>query len=103
MDGWDGPAHQSPTFAPVGSFKPNPWGLYDMHGNLYEHCEDYISTAYSPDDKLDPKVLTQSNRRVSRGGCWRKSPEQCRSAARSTVRPGIGGPWNGFRVAVVAE
>ncbi len=103
MDGWDGAGHQSPTFAPVGSFKPNPWGLYDMHGNLYEHCEDYISTAYSPDDKLDPKVLIQSNRRVSRGGCWRKSPELCRAAARSTVRPGIGGPWNGFRVAVVAE
>ncbi|MEI6603874.1 MAG: sialate O-acetylesterase [Verrucomicrobiota bacterium] len=70
---------------------------------LYEFCEDYISSAYSPDDKLDPKVLIQSNRRVSRGGCWRKSPEQCRSAARSTVRQGIGGPWNGFRVAVQAE
>lgn len=65
MDGWDGAAHQSPQFAPVGSFKPNPWGLYDMHGNLYECCEDYISTAYSPDDKLDPKVLTPSNRRVA--------------------------------------
>ena len=103
LDGWDGAAHQSPTFAPVGSFKPNPWGLYDMHGNLYECCEDYISTAYSPDDKFDPKVLTQSNRRVARGGCWRKSPDQCRSAARSTVRQGIGGPWIGFRVAVQAQ
>lgn len=103
MDGWDGAAHQSPTFAPVGSFKPNPWGLYDMHGNLYECCEDYISAAYSPEDKLDPKVLTPSNRRVARGGCWRKSPDACRSATRSTVRAGIGGPWIGFRVVVAGD
>jgi len=103
MDGWDGASRQSLTFAPVGSFKPNPWGLYDMHGNLYECCEDYISAAYSPSDKLDPKVLIPSNRRVARGGCWRHSPDKSRSAARNTVREGIGGPWIGFRVAAVAE
>ena len=70
---------------------------------LDQYAPPLAMMAAVPGDKLDPKVLIQSNRRVSRGGCWRKSPDQCRSAARSTVRQGIGGPWNGFRVAVVAE
>ena len=59
MDGWDGSAKNSPTVAPVGSFKPNAWGVYDMHGNVNECCQDYISKAYSPDDKLNPKGSTE--------------------------------------------
>jgi formylglycine-generating enzyme required for sulfatase activity len=100
MDGWDGSAKGSPTVAPVGSFKPNAWGLYDMHGNVNECCEDYISSAYSPDDKLDPKGSNMVNKRVMRGGSWSRGAADCRSAARGMVRPGIAGPREGLRVVV---
>jgi len=102
MDGWDGSAVHSPEAAPVGSFKPNAWGLYDMHGNVNEYCEDYVSKAYSAEDKLDPKGPAEGTRRVMRGGSWRNVPEGCRSAFRGQARPAIGGPREGFRV-VVAE
>ena len=102
MDGWDGSAKNSPTVAPVGSFKPNAWGLYDMHGNVNECCEDFASTAYSPDDGLDPKGPEKGGRRIMRGGSWSRGANDSRSAARGTIRPGIGGPREGVRV-VVAE
>lgn len=101
MDGWDGSAKGSPTVAPVGSFKPNAWGLYDMHGNVNEYCEDFASTAYSPADKLDPKGPEQGGRRIMRGGNWSRIPEDARSAFRGTARSGIGGPREGFRIVVV--
>ena len=86
----------------MGSFKPNAWGLYDMHGNVNECCEDYASNAYSPDDKLDPKGPEKGGRRIMRGGSWSRGIDDCRSAARGTIRPGIAGPREGLRV-VVAE
>ena len=101
MDGWDGSAKQSPQFAPVGSFLPNQWGLYDMHGNMNECCQDY-SGDYSPTDTLDPKGPEKGGRRIMRGGSWSRGADDARSDARGTVRPGICGPREGLRV-VVAE
>ncbi len=73
----------------VGQKKPNPWGLYDMHGNLAEWCIDhYVKDTYSkfPLDKatLQPVVLPTWKRYsyVVRGGGWSDTPEKLRSAAR---------------------
>jgi formylglycine-generating enzyme required for sulfatase activity len=75
---------------PVGQKKPNPWDLYDMHGNVAEWCIDsYQKDAYSkfPTDKptLSPVLLPAVPRRfpdVARGGSWADKPDRCRSAAR---------------------
>ena len=67
--------------AAVGSFKPNPWGLHDMHGNA---CE-WTRTTYEsyPYDLGDPRDrATEAGRKVVRGGSWCDRPERCRSAFR---------------------
>jgi formylglycine-generating enzyme required for sulfatase activity len=73
----------------VGKKKPNPWGLYDMHGNVAEWCLDhYQKDTYSkfPTDKatLSPVLLPTELRfsHVARGGSWADKPDRCRSAAR---------------------
>ncbi|MFH1719563.1 MAG: SUMF1/EgtB/PvdO family nonheme iron enzyme [Planctomycetota bacterium] len=70
---------------PVGQKKPNPWGLYDMHGNVTEWCNELYSEDYygqSPDK--DPKGPASGRERVLRGGAWNSSAESCRSAYRSS-------------------
>jgi len=102
MDGWDGPPTKSAMFAPVGSFQPNPWGLYDMHGNVNEACLDYLGP-YAAGAQADPVGAVPSNRRVSRGGNWHSEPGDCRSAGRGRgIRQALGGPREGFRVVVQA-
>jgi len=57
--------------APVGSFKPNPWGLYDMHGNVWEYCLDgFDEFFYYTEVKEDPIADIAHNRHVTRGGCF---------------------------------
>ena len=65
--------------APVGSFAPNPWGLYDMHGNVIEWVEDCWSTSYAPGR------LVNCERRVLRGGAWLGSHSTLRSAFRHSA------------------
>jgi formylglycine-generating enzyme required for sulfatase activity len=88
----------------VGSYKPNGFGLYDMHGNVEEWCEDvYDSKYYSRSPKRDPLNTKVGPHRVVRGGNLSSSGWASRSASRywmdPTVRP-LNGP--GFRVALVA-
>ncbi len=65
----------------VGSYKPNSWGLYDMHGNACEWTRTtYKPYPYKANDGHDP--LTESGRKVVRGGSWCDRPERCRSAFR---------------------
>lgn len=77
--------------------KENPWGLYDMHGNVWEWCADWYQDKVP--GGMDPVVLARGSRRVCRGGCWILNPSSCRSAIRSGGSPDNRNSLMGFRVA----
>jgi formylglycine-generating enzyme required for sulfatase activity len=86
--------------APVGKFKPNSFGLYDMHGNAWQWCADRYGAEYyakSPAD--DPTGPDSGDRRVLRGGSWVNRPGSARSANRGRNSPYNRGYGAGFRVA----
>lgn len=83
---------------PVDHFPANAWGLHDMHGNLFQWCQDWYGD-YPTDDQVDPQGSDDSTRgRVLRGGCFGDIPKYCRSAFRRPFGPGFGGPIFGFRL-----
>ena len=86
--------------APVGQFKPNAFGLYDMHGNAYQWCSDcYDEDYYAKSPVDDPKGPDSGNDRVLRGGSWFHSPDACRSCGRFGFVPSGLDCMAGFRVA----
>lgn len=86
--------------APVGSKKPNPWGLYDMHGSVLEWCRDSWDnkTDYSPDPVTDPLSPNPGDERVARGGSFNYSGSDCRSARRNAAVPQVTYAHVGFRI-----
>jgi formylglycine-generating enzyme required for sulfatase activity len=76
----------------VGEKKPNPWGLYDLYGNVSEWCEDvYSATYYKESPVVDPHGPANSGKdvkRVIRGGSWQSSPDACRTTARQGEKTG---------------
>jgi formylglycine-generating enzyme required for sulfatase activity len=87
---------------PVGRKLPNPWGLHDLYGNVFQWCSDWFNASYykkSPPN--DPTGPQEGSLRVARGGWWTYTPSSCRSATRSFFAPGSRTSGRGFRV--VAE
>ncbi|NCR42727.1 MAG: formylglycine-generating enzyme family protein, partial [Microcystis aeruginosa W13-11] len=103
---------------PVGQFPPNAFGLYDMHGNVWEWCLDPWHESYQDKTRTDSEVwdeeqsaeqylldknnviqlLSDKRTRVLRGGSWVNAPRNCRSAYRNRVIPDIRNIYIGFRV-----
>lgn len=85
--------------AKVGTYAPNGWGLYDMHGNVWEWCLDWYSASYS--ETIDPVGAISGETRVARGGSWREPARHCRSAKRNHRTPSHRDYDSyGFRVAI---
>lgn len=84
---------------PVGSFPANPWGLHDMHGNVWEWCEDWFG-AYPTGTATDPTGPQTSSHRVLRGGSWRNDPRYLRSASRYSDAPSPRDIIIGFRLSL---
>jgi serine/threonine protein kinase/formylglycine-generating enzyme required for sulfatase activity/tetratricopeptide (TPR) repeat protein len=94
-------ANSGGTSHPVGQLRPNPFGLYDLHGNVREWCADsYAGNAYAKAPRDDPRGASSGYVHVHRGGGWRLSPVlHCRSAARMTDGSTARRDTVGFRLA----
>jgi formylglycine-generating enzyme required for sulfatase activity/Leucine-rich repeat (LRR) protein len=87
---------------PVGSFPANAWGLYDMHGNVRQWCQDWLGQ-YSQEDVIDPQGVEKGELRVLRGGSWQSRAVYSRSAARAGSEPGSRLYFAGFRLCFFVE
>ena len=85
--------------SPVGSYPANAWGLYDMHGNVWEWCQDWYGD-YPKQSVTDPRGPEVGSDCVIRGGCWYDEAANCRSAFRFGFVPSLRIDWNGFRLAL---
>jgi formylglycine-generating enzyme required for sulfatase activity len=88
------------TTRPAASLQANPWGLYDMHGNIWEWCSDWYAEDYyaARNNQLDPIGPTTGTERILRGGSWSDDPEDCRSAYRESQPPDYADDDIGFRI-----
>jgi formylglycine-generating enzyme required for sulfatase activity len=87
---------------PVGQKRANAWGLYDMHGNVWQWCADWNGNPYYANSTTDDPAGPESGQfRVNRGGCWFMPAECSRSACRGCNLPEIRGATIGFRVCLL--
>ena len=85
--------------APVGQFPANPFGLHDVHGNVWEWCQDWYG-GYESVAVTDPAGPPGGSYRVFRGGSWSRDAADCRSAFRSRLGPSFRWCYLGFRLAL---
>jgi formylglycine-generating enzyme required for sulfatase activity len=90
-------ANSGRTTHPVGQKLPNPSGLYDMHGNVWEWCQDWYGD-YAGGSAIDPQGAAPGSYRAARGGAWDGRGRYCRSACRYSVSPVRRSSYIGFRV-----
>jgi len=83
---------------PVGTRKPNAWGLYDMLGNMMEWCLDSESTGYASHEEVDPRQVWRGYFKVERSGSWNTEAVYCTSASRGSYYPNRMYDIFGFRV-----
>jgi formylglycine-generating enzyme required for sulfatase activity len=94
--------HDSDGIASVGGKLANDWGLYDMHGNVWEWCWDWYAR-YPTGQATDPSGPVSGHLRVMRGGGWNSTSQQCRAASRSAVLPSWRTASIGLRLARDAD
>jgi sulfatase modifying factor 1 len=104
--------HLSNTFGKVGVyrgkvtsvdfFRPNAWGMHDMHGNVQQWCQDWYG-GYAAGDVVDPMGPEMGSRRVLRGGSWDSDPKDCRSASRRSADPNFESDQVGCRLVLAEE
>ena len=87
---------------PVDTFPANAWGLHDMHGNLWQWCQDWYGD-YPKADVTDPKGPEKADTRVIRGGTWYFGPSLCRSARRDGFSANNRDRYYGFRLCFFPE
>jgi formylglycine-generating enzyme required for sulfatase activity len=83
---------------PAGRKLPNPWGLYDTHGNVAEWCSEWYAEKYTEGPVTDPPGSPEGKMRMVRGGSWRFSEQRARSAVRILCTPQFRNDDLGFRV-----
>jgi len=98
--GWHNENSEGKTHL-VGGKQPNPWGLYDMHGNVWEWCQDWYGD-YPSGEEIDPTGPSSGLFRVFRGGSWNDSLEYCRSVDRYRYTPEHRNSLLGFRLAFLS-
>ncbi|PCJ11264.1 MAG: sulfatase-modifying factor protein [Gammaproteobacteria bacterium] len=84
----------------VKTLPANPWGLYEMHGNVWDWCEDWYQREYAQDSEVNPTGPASGQRRVVRGGCWIGVGGSVRSASRVGHEPDGRDYDIGFRLAL---
>ena len=96
----DGKGGYSDYHTTVGSYLPNAWGLYDMHGNVWEWTLDWYQSrsGFTSAAVTDPVGPASGSDRVLRGGSWSGHAQYCRSAARDDFYPSLGSGDGGFRL-----
>jgi formylglycine-generating enzyme required for sulfatase activity len=98
--GWFNGNNNKPPRA-VGLLLANPFGLYDMHGNVFEWCQDWYGI-YPGGEIIDPQGPPTGTSRVARGGAFNSAAWVCRSARRGKLDPATGFQIAGFRVVLAA-
>ena len=87
--------------APIRSYPANQFGLFDMHGNVWEWCSDWYAKDYYQDSPIDnPKGPITGKKKIMRGGSWFTAPRSIRSANRRGIEPDIALEDSGFRLVV---